>query len=372
MNIIGYVRRFGDKTFKEMPFNEVDALIFAELSYINFDLVLPDNRFHPLSKLVINDRKAVYAGSVDATYNEKLVKLMIKSNRFKNLRLGFCKSHIDEKDYTQFFALTILFPDKTGYISLRGTDTSLLGWREDLTIMYQDDMPSQDMAKEYVDEVTKKFDGNFYIGGHSKGGNLAIYAALKLDKKVQNRLIKVYSFDGPGFRYDVNHDPSFKRIENKINKYLTSNDMIGVVYNRITNPLIVYSQGILLGGHDPFRWRVNKNGESFFYVAKRKKESENFEKGLMAWMTSLTDLDKELAVNVLFRLLSDAQNIYDLLLKSFRLVRNAKDNLKDYSQEQKAKTLEIYKRLGKMLFETYSPRKYLVHKEKKEEPKDKT
>ena len=184
-------------------------------------------------------------------------------------------------------------------------------------------------------------------------------------------MIRVYSFDGPGFRYDIKHDPSFKRIEDRVNKYLTSNDMIGVVYNRITNPLIVYSQGILLGGHDPFRWRVNKNGESFFYVAKRKKESENFEKGLMAWMTSLTDLDKELAVNVLFRLLSDAQNIYDLLLKSFRLVRNAKDNLKDYSQEQKAKTLEIYKRLGKMLFETYSPRKYLVHKENKEEPEEK-
>lgn len=371
MNIIGFVRRFGNKTFKEMPFNEVDALIFAELSYINFDLALPNNRFHPLSKLIVKDRKSFYTGSVDAAYNERLVKLMMKSERYKNIRLGFCESHIDEKTFTQFFALTILFPDKTGYISLRGTDTSLLGWREDLTIMYKDDMPSQVMAKEYVNEVAKKFDGNFYIGGHSKGGNLAIYSALKQDKKIQDRLIRVYSFDGPGFRYDIEHDASFKRIKDRISKYLTSNDMIGVIYNRITNPLIVYSQGILLGGHDPFRWRVNKNGESFFYVAKRKKESENFEKGLMAWMTSLNDLDKELAVNVLFRLLSDAQNIYDLLLKSFRLVRRAKDNLRDYSEEQISKTLEIYKRLGKMLFETYSPRKYLVHKENKTESEKK-
>lgn len=367
MNIIGFVKRFGDKTFKEMPFNEVDALILSELSYINFDLATPHNRFHPLSRLVIKDKKAFYTGSVDATYNEKLVNLMKISKRYKNIRIGFCKSHRDEKEFTQFFALTVLFPDKTGFISMRGTDTSLLGWREDFTIMYQDDMPSQDMAMDYVNDVVKHFDGNFYIGGHSKGGNLAIYAALNLDKKYEDRLIRVYSFDGPGFRNNVTKKRSFIRIQDRISKYLTSNDMIGVVYNQISNPLIVYSQGILLGGHDPFRWKVNKNGESFFYVAKRSKKSENFEKGLMTWLTSLSDLDKELAVNVLFRLLGDSKNIYDLLLKSFRLVRNAKDNLKDYSSIQIAKTLQIYRRLGQMLFKSYSPRKYLVKKDKTNE-----
>ena len=367
MNIIGFVKRFGDKTFKEMPFNEVDSLIFSELSYINFDLALPDNKFHPLSRLVIKDKKAFYTGSVDATYNEKLVDLMMKSKRYRNLRIGFCKSHIDKKKFTQFYALTILFPDKTGYISLRGTDTSLLGWREDFTIMYQDDMPSQEMAAKYVHEVVKYFDGGFYIGGHSKGGNLAIYAALHLKRKDEDRLIRAYSFDGPGFRNDVAKDETFERVKNRLSKYLTTNDMIGVIYNRVTNPLIVYSQGILLGGHDPFRWKVYKNGECFYYAAKRSKRSENFEKGLMLWMTSLSDLDKELAVNVLFRLLGDAQNIYDLLLKAFRLVRNAKDNLKDYSPIQIARTLQIYRLLGKMLFKSYSPRKYLVKKETKEE-----
>ena len=371
MNIIGYVKKFGDKTFKEMPFNEVDALILSELSYINFDLIKPTHKFHPLSRLVVKDRKAFYTGSVDASYNEKIVNLMMKSKRFKNLRYGFCESYRDEKQFTQFFALTILFPDKTGFISMRGTDTSLLGWREDFTIMYQDDMPSQEMAARYVNDMSKRFDGNFYIGGHSKGGNLAIYAALNLNKSIEQRLIRVYSFDGPGFRNDITKEESFGRISERINKYLTSNDMIGVVYNRINNPLIVYSQGILLGGHDPFRWRVGKSGESFFYVARRSKKSEEFEKGLMGWMTSLTDNDKKLAVNVLFRLLDDSQNIYDLLLRSFRLVRKAKDNLKEYTSEQIARTIEIYKALGKMLFNVYSPRQFLVKKEdaSKEESK---
>ena len=361
MNIIGFVKRFGDKSFKEMPFNEVDALIFSELSYINFDLAITDHKFHPFSRIHIKDKKAFYTGSVDASYNEKLVTLMIKSKRYKSLRIGFCKSCRDEKDFTQFFAFTILFPDKTGFISMRGTDTSLLGWREDFTIMYQDDMPSQEMAADYVNKVSKHFDANFYIGGHSKGGNLAIYAALHLNEKVEDRLIRVYSFDGPGFRSDITQEPAFSRIEERINKYLTTNDMIGVIYNRITNPLVVYSQGILLGGHDPFRWKVNKNGESFFY-GSRSKRSQSFENGVMNWLTTTSDMDKELAVNVLFRLLGDSTNIYDLLLKSFRLVRKAKDNLKDYSSIQIARTIEIYKRLGQLLFRSYAPRKYLVKK----------
>ena len=365
MNIIGYVKRFGDQTFKELPFNEIDALIFAELAYINFDTVIPDHRFHPLSRIVIKDKKAFYKGSVDASNNEKLINLMVKSKRYKNLRIGFCDSCRDEKDFTQFFALTILFPDKTGYIALRGTDTSLLGWREDLTIMYQDDMPSQDMSAEYVNKMMKHFDGNFYIGGHSKGGNLAIYSALHMDDKYYDRLIRVYSFDGPGFREDVTQEPSFNIIKERINKYLTTNDMIGVVYNRIENPIVVYSQGILLGGHDPFRWKVNKNGESFFYGARSKK-SEKFEKGVMNWLTTTSDMDKELAVNILFRLLGDSKNIYDLLLKSFRLVRNAKENLKDYSPIQIGRIMIIYRRLGQLLFRSYSPKKYLTQKTKEE------
>ena len=353
MNIIGYVKKLGEKSFKEFPFNEVDALIFSELSYINFDLAIPDNKLHPLSRLVIKDKKAFYTGSVDAKYNQQLVDLMMASKRYKNLRVGFCKLCVDEKSFTQFFALTILFPNKTGFISLRGTDTSLLGWREDFTIMYQDDMPSQDMAADYVNDVIKKFDGNFYIGGHSKGGNLAIYSAIHLNKNDQERIIKVYSFDGPGFRKDITKGASYKRIQDRFNKYLTSNDMVGVIYNRFDDPLIVYSQGILLGGHDPFRWKVYKTGETFYYADKRSKKSEKFERSVMKWMTSLSDKDKELAVNVFFRLLGDSQNIYDLLLKSFRLVRNAKDNLKDYSPIQIARTLEIYRRLGKMLFFSY-------------------
>lgn len=363
MNILGYVKKFGDKTFKQMPFNEVDALIFAELSYINFNLSIPKDKFITLSRLTIKDRKEFYTGSVDYKFNEKLVDLMIVSNRYKHIRLGLWRTHVDEKNYTQFFALTILLPDKTAYISFRGTDTSILGWKEDLLITFCDDMPSQQMAVKYVKDIAKKLDCNFYIGGHSKGGNLAICSSLYLTPNLEERVIRVYSFDGPGFRNDITTLDSFLRMKYKIVKYLTSNDMVGVIYNRIKNPRIVYSTGILLGGHDPFRWKVNKGGWQFDYADYRSKKSESFEDGVMDWLTTIKDEDKQLAINVFYSLLGDSKNIYDLLLKSARLVMRRKESLANYTNVQIAKTVEIYRRLGRFLFRAYSPRKYLAKKE---------
>ena len=366
MNILGYVKKYGDKTFKQMPFNEVDALIFSELAYINFDLSVPHNKFISLARLSIEDKKAFYTGSVDQKFNEKLVDAMMVSNRYKHIRIGFCHSQFDKKKYLQFFALTILLPDKTGFISFRGTDTSLLGWREDLLIAYSDDMPSQRMSVDYVIEMSKKINTNFYIGGHSKGGNLAIYSALNLTPEIEERVINVFSFDGPGFRNDICKLESYSRMEHKIIKYLTSNDMIGVIYNRILNPRIVYSNGILLGGHDPFRWKVAKTGESFEYAETRSKNSEKFEEGVMNWLTTIADDDKQLAIDVLYHLFGDSENIYDLLLKSARLIVRAKQSLVDYTSVQIAKTEEIFRRLGRFLFRAYSPRKYLKAKKPNE------
>ena len=297
MNIIGFVKRFGDKSFKEMPFNEVDALIFSELSYINFDLAITDHKFHPFSRIHIKDKKAFYTGSVDASYNEKLVNLMMKSKRYKSLRIGFCKSCRDEKDFTQFFAFTILFPDKTGFISMRGTDTSLLGWREDFTIMYQDDMPSQEMAADYVNQVSKHFDANFYIGGHSKGGNLAIYAALHLNEKVEDRLIRVYSFDGPGFKIQGLFKKKEDRLE-KFTKIIPQSSIVGVLFSNETDVKIIKSGSVMIAQHIPLIWHVKNN--DFIYVNKRTLSSRYLETTINAWINSLEDEERQRFTEIVF------------------------------------------------------------------------
>ena len=362
MNIVQYVKQYGNKKFSEFPFNEVDALIFSELSYMNFDMYIKDMHFISLKKLKILDKKNFYFGSVDAYDNRRLLEAMQKSKRYGDVKAGFCRSYIDthKQNYMQFFAMTLIMPDRTAFISYRGTDISILGWKEDLYLAYQASMPGQERAVNYLKEATTLFTGGFYVGGHSKGGNLAIYSALHMGKKLEKRLIKGYSFDGPGFKKDISHMESYQRINHKLEKFLTTHDMIGVIYNKAQNPKIVYSNGILLGGHDPFFWSVGRYTGTFNYAKDRSIDSKNSEEALMNWLENESEESKKLAVHILFSIFGESRTIYDVLLNASRLIANRKHLFDDYTQEEKEQAKEIYRRLGRYYLTSYSPKRFLM------------
>ena len=195
MNINTYLRRFGRYTLREKPFNEIDALILSELAYVNFQLVAPsmdESKAKPLrlKKLVVDDPLAFYRGSVDAIQNRTMVKLMMKSRRFKDLKIGFCENVFEKKTINQFFAMTIFLPTGEAFVAFRGTDTSLLGWKEDFYFAFEEAILAQVEALEYVKRMSSFLPERFYIGGHSKGGNLAMYAALHMSEELQERLIR--------------------------------------------------------------------------------------------------------------------------------------------------------------------------------------
>ena len=363
MNINTYIKTFGNKSFKELPFNEVDGLIFAEMAYINFQLYISPTQLIKLKDLEIKDRKAFYTGSVDYRQNETMINLMRASHRYKDIKVGYCEYCNDDVNYQQFFAFTIVLPNHDLYLSFRGTDTSLLGWKEDFKIAYQDMFPSQLMALSYTNKILEKHPNNFYLGGHSKGGNLAIYAALYMDEVYRPRMIKATSYDGPGFRQDITKLDSFNELHDRFEKFITFNDVIGVVYNKIKETKIVYSNGILLGGHDPFTWKVNNKG--LFALSKnRSQASKRSEEALMNWLTQLTDKQKELAIKVLFDYLGESKTIYDLLLNGARIIANGKKQLKKYKKEEVDEAKNIFRQLGRFYLSAYSPRR-LVKKNNK-------
>ena len=367
MNILGYAKHNKDKDFIELPFNDVDALILAELAYVNFDLAIGNYDFVAFKDIVVADPKAFYYGSVDYAMNEKLFDVLKESKRYQDVKVGFPRASIDEKKDKQFFAITFLLPNRIAYVAYRGTDISILGWKEDLMLAYKDTMPGQADAEAYIKDISKLFTGKFYLGGHSKGGNLALFTALHMGIRLENRLIKVYSFDGPGFRKDIKLMESFERIKDKVVKILTSNDMVGVIYNGVPNPKVIFSTGILLGGHAPFRWQISSAKNDFIYTKDRILFSKLNEEALMNWLTEMSDEDKKLAVHVLLDVLSECETVYDLLLKAGRVIANGKKTFENYSPEQREKAIEIYKRLGKYFLAAYSPRQYLLAKKSQEE-----
>ena len=355
-NIVDYAKYIKDKSFAEKPFNDVDALIFAELAYVNFSLVTEGDNFVTLNKMGIKSERQFYAGSYDASNNKKLINTIRHTKIYKNVHVGF--SHIidDVENKTQFYAVTFIFPNGDGYIAYRGTDTSINGIKEDLLVAYEDYIPGAIPAIEYLKKAIKLFKGNFYIGGHSKGGNLALFAALNLNKTATKRLIRAYSFDGPGFQKRLETFPNYQEAMPKIRKYITGNDMIGVIYNQIHTAKIVYSRGIMLGGHDLFQWSVNIYRQDFKYVKDRSFVSKSHEEALTNWLETSTIREKQLAVEILSELLGECKTPYELLLKGLKNLSNTKNKWNTYTVEEKQKTKETYLKLIKYYLSAYSPK----------------
>ena len=313
ININKYVKKFGEKTFDEAPFNSVDGLIFAELSMINFELVLQKKRAIALKDIVFEDFKKVIYGSPDARANGIMLKNMMRSKRYQDVQVGYVKRIFEEKVANQFYAVTFILPDGTLFLSYRGTDITIVGWREDLYMTYMESILSQYQALQYAEEVLSKLPGNFILGGHSKGGNLAVFTAANLNPIFNDRLISIYTYDGPGFRTGTDRFINYPVIKDKINKFLTHRDFIGLIFNSVDDYRIVYATGVLLGGHDPFTWKIDKTTGDFVYKTRCTKNAQVIARATNMWIDEMTDDEKILGVNALVAIIGKAKDIYGLL-----------------------------------------------------------
>jgi len=337
MNILDYIDRYAEATFEQVPFNEVDAMLFAELAYVNLENIIP-SYLHPQDGVLIKDWEfsvdwhTLTTGSVDASFNKTMLKKMKKSLRFGSVRCALASSKFSPDKFLQFAAYTFFLPDGTMILSFRGTDTTLVGWKEDFLLTYKDTIPSQKESIAYAKHAIANYpDRPLYCVGHSKGGNLAFYTALHLEEKDFARLKAAYSFDGPGFRIPPEH---FEERKHKLIKFMTRNDIIGVFYNLIENPEIVPSSGLLLGGHDPFYWSVNRKSPAFRRAKKRSQGSYLAERIFMRWLSSLNETDLVQATEAIAEIFYRSTTVYDLLYRGIPGIAHSKKIYDGKSQEE--------------------------------------
>ncbi|MCR5216470.1 MAG: DUF2974 domain-containing protein [Lachnospiraceae bacterium] len=232
---IGYLRWRGDLTFKERPFNEVDNLIFCLLAYPTQRLLASTDE---LTIRDAYDRYTTHEHSYyDDFYSEAFVEAA-KTARFKDLLLSDYTDCMDKEKNLQFAAMCFHLPGNVHYVAFRGTDFTLTGWKEDFYLSFQI-VEAQKMAASYLEAMMKKYRGKFYVGGHSKGGNLAVYAAAMVGKRYQNRILRVYSNDGPGFSPDIIAPDLFSDIAEKIYRIGPEYSVIGnIFYDTPANEIV--------------------------------------------------------------------------------------------------------------------------------------
>lgn len=307
------------ESFAEEAFNEVDSLLFSWMAYLKIPTgVLP-------SKILITDDRhedCIYKDTdsckiSDFVKDEYLSELVYKVNsqvetiaiikaaaknpRFANVRLCLRREETDRVEGKQFAAVCFQISPELTYVAFRGTDSTLTGWKEDFRLCLNNPVPSQKLAAEYLSAVGHIFRGKLLVGGHSKGGNLAVYAAANCDVEVQERIQSVYSHDGPGFTKAELLKEGYAKIRSRIQKTAPQFSIFGMLLRQEAEPKIIYSFGDGLLQHDATSWKTEWYSLSDYWYSN--KISTHIKNKLNNWLESLSDEDKETFIDWLFGVL---------------------------------------------------------------------
>ena len=290
-NIVSYLKWRGDIGFCERPFCNVDNLVLAELSYFDFTGLVPaDDRSVQVSEIAEKMCQKKAASDVSGLPAD-FISAFVKSRRFRTARLSHFIDKLDEISQIQFSAIHIALEDGTTYIAFRGTSDAIVGWREDFSMSYQI-MPSQKQAACYLNQTMTDPQMHYRIGGHSKGGNLAVYAAISCSKEKQEQIINIYSNDGPGLcpaLIDIN---AYRELRSKIIRISPQFCLIGKLFEQDSVDFIVKSSISGASAHEGFSWEVE--GDQFVLCEYFSEDSLFYNDIFDTWIVS-ADMEQRAA-----------------------------------------------------------------------------
>ncbi len=305
MNICDYLKWRGDVPFSVSPFNEVDNLVLAELAYTDFaDIVAGDGQAVPLKTVReqffrTHDRDGILS-SKSFTARAPLLMDGMDGARFGDTRLMIYRSERDAETDLQFSAVTFLLGDGTAYAAFRGTDGTLVGWKEDFNLSYLSGTEGQQRAAEYLNRAGEATACPLRAGGHSKGGNLAVYAAACCRKDIRNRIIEVWSNDGPGFRDDFLREEGYREILPRIRSIVPDTAVIGMLMESLSEPQAVKSSASGMLQHDGFTWETERDR---FVPAELTRKSLLIKQMLTGWLDRTDDEERKAMTETAFSLL---------------------------------------------------------------------
>lgn len=302
-NIIDYIEWRGDLSFENSPINEIDDIIFARFSYLPF-------KYIELKEIDTIENIALEMKDLDIEnylWNDDKVFLQKIGNckRFKDIKVSDYIEIFDEAAEKQFAAITLWIQKNQKYISFRGTDSSLVGWKEDINMGFKKDVPSQKEAVKYLSSMAEKYKDDLIIGGHSKGGNLAVYAAVFCKDSVKNRIERVINADGPGFDKSVILTDNYKKILNKIQTYIPQSSIVGRLLEHEEEYQVVKSiqKGIMQ--HDIYSWEIEPT--KLIRIPTVTNNSEIFNGIVSDWLTNTTPEQRENFINMIYEIIMETQ-----------------------------------------------------------------
>ena len=316
-NMLDYLTWRGDLPLSCVPWNEVDSLLMAALSYCSFGEQAEGAEGVALRSLSARTRADVK----DFHFFNRCRDLegaLAQTLRFGGLMVHDGVELWDPQREMQFAAVTIDLPDGACFIAYRGTDSTLVGWREDFAMAYDSAVPAQQEALTYLERISLRSPRGIYLGGHSKGGNLAVFAAAHASEETQRLLRGVYSFDGPGLSKEILETPGYANIRQLIHSYLPQSSVVGLLLGYHPEYTVVRAKAVSLLQHDPFTWQLA--GPGFEAVHQVDAASQLMDETLHEWLESCTPEQREAFVDAVFSILeaTGATTVNQIMDEKFR------------------------------------------------------
>lgn len=299
-NIKEYLKHYKDLSFGETPFNDVDSMLFTQIVYADFKDIVPNEKSN---SILFSDAARLFLRKYES--NPKKVPKFIKevydlvdiikdAKRYANIKLYYYVKLVDQEK--QFCAITFRF-DGMVYVAFEGTDTSIVGWKEDFLMTNTFPVPAQRFAIRYLNDTINFFDKAVMVGGHSKGGNLAMTASMLASTKVRMKIKTIYNFDGPGFRRKEYYSSMYRRMEAKLKMFVPEDSTVGMLLLHTKDYYVVKSTAAGFWQHDPFTWECFGN---IFIKGSLTSRSQSLEKSNVDFISSLSEEERGNLIEIIF------------------------------------------------------------------------
>ena len=316
-DLFDYLLWRGDLPMDRVPPNPVDTLILSELSYIFYDSLVDAGFQNPLP---LRDASAGFLALPDweervrVKKDRELIAACAKTERFGGLGMVFYQNEFLPEEESQFAAVTWLLPGGDAVITYRGTDLTLTGWKEDFNMSFQDSVPAQEKALRYLEAFARVHEKGIYLAGHSKGGNLAVYAAARCQPELQARLKAVHNHDGPGFRGTMLSDPGYRAIAELARTFLPQSSVVGMLLEHEEPFTVIKSRQVSLLQHDPYSWEVL--GPEFVPQSNVDEGTRFLNDTVRVWLAGRSLQERNEFVDAVFELLTlgEIDDLRDVIL----------------------------------------------------------
>ena len=348
MELFDYLKWRNDVSFRAAPFNEIDNVVLSYLAYADFGELLQEEKrrvsietcFKRFCKK--HDLANVRESKLFIERAPLVLEDMVCGARFRGTKVVHFREVFDKEKVQQFAALVFLLPDGTRYVSFRGTDLSITGWKEDFLMSFTAETEGAKEAVSYLNEVAACVEGDLILGGHSKGGNFAMFAAAFAEDAVKERILKVYNNDGPGFREEIVRSAAYRELLPKITNIVPQTSIIGRLLSNEAAHTVVKSTAAGIFQHDVTTWEVTKDK---FVRTEPDAFSDFVEKSLGTWLETMDDEARKSLVETVFSMIemTEAETFVEF---GENLFKNTGLIIKGFGKLPKEKRSELTAALG--------------------------